>query len=206
VALPFAWVEHAPVFRLITPVRAAVYPALALAIGIAAWLAAPPSVSGRRRMGRWAVFGLGAVMIFPNVASGLWGGSPSNPSFFTSAAYRQYLRPGENVIAIPYGYYGNSMLWQAETGFYFRMAGGYLGHLPPAPFSNEPVLAELYAGKEINRARLASFVASHHVGAILLDETQIPSVQRLFAQLNALGLSSISMHGVLMYFIPENGI
>jgi hypothetical protein len=205
--LPFAWVENAPVFRLITPIRIVVYPVLALAIGIAAWLAAPPSVSVRRRAGRWALFGVGAVMIFPNVASGLWGGSPSNPRFFTAGIYRDYLRPGENVIALPYGYYGNSMLWQAETGFYFRMPEGYLGHFAPEPFASEPVLGELYAGnKEFNRARLASFVAAHHVGAIVVDKSQLLSLDRFSAELSSLGLSSISTGGVILYPIPSSGL
>jgi hypothetical protein len=205
--LPFNWVKNWPVFRLLTPSRAFVYVALAVTIGIAAWLAAPASVPARRRIGRWLVFGLGAVMIFPNVASGLWGGSPSNPKFFSGGIYRHYLHHDENVIAMPYGWNGNSMLWQAETGFYFRMPEGYLGHFAPAAFEGKPVVGELYAAnKQVSPTALKSFVGEHHVRAFVIDASQASSMLPFLAELNNLGLRGQRVGGVLLFPVSPTGI
>jgi hypothetical protein len=205
--MPFNWVKSWPVFRLLTPSRIVVYPVLAIAIGIAAWLAAPEIISTRRKRGRWLVFGLGALMIFPNVASGLWGGSPSNPRFFRSGLYHKYVRRGENVIALPYGWWGNSMLWQAETNFYFRMPEGYLGHFAPAGFEGNPVVGELYdPSKPVNLGRLAQFVATHHVGAILIDASQLLSMQAFTTELADLGLHPVSAGGISVYRLPPGGL
>ena len=46
--------------------------------------------------------------------------------FFADGLYRSCLGPDENVAVFPYGHAGDSMLWQAESGFGFRLAGGYL--------------------------------------------------------------------------------
>jgi hypothetical protein len=205
--LPFNWVKNLPVLRLLTPSRIAVYLTLAVAIGIAAWLAAPASLSLPRRAGRWLVFGLGAVMIFPNVGSGLWNGSPSNPSFFRAGTYRHYLHRGESIVAMPYGWNGDSMLWQAETGFYFRMPEGYLGHIAPPPFEGQQVVGELYsANKPVNPALLASFVKANHVGAFVLDASQVYSMLPFTAELNNLGLRGKRVGGVVLFQVPPSGL
>jgi hypothetical protein len=55
----------------------------------------------------------------------------------------QYIAPGDNVLILPYGSFGNSNVWQAATGFYFRMAGGYLGQ-PPIPVGYLPYFPIVY--------------------------------------------------------------
>ena len=46
--------------------------------------------------------------------------------FFADGLYRSCLGADENIAVFPYGHAGDSMLWQAESGFGFRLAGGYL--------------------------------------------------------------------------------
>jgi hypothetical protein len=47
------------------------------------------------------------------------------PAFITGGLYRRYLKPGEIVVVVSQR--GNAgMLFQADTGFYFRIAGGYI--------------------------------------------------------------------------------
>jgi hypothetical protein len=200
VTLPFDWVRHLPVFRLITPSRIAMYIALAVGIGIAAWLA--ESSSSTRRAARWLVFALGAVMIFPDLGSGLWHQSPNNPAFFRGSKYRHYLTADANVLILPFGSSGYSMLWQAETGFYFRMPEGYLGHFAPPPFEGQPIVGELYnATERINTARLSSFLTAYHVRDIVIDLTggaQAP----LTKALTRLNLRGVFVQGVLLYRVP----
>jgi hypothetical protein len=205
VELPFNWVKNLPVARLITPSRIAVFGVLALAIGVAAWLAEGRG-RGVRSAARWLVFGLGALMIFPNVAGGLFSGSPANPTFFRSSTYRHFLRADESVLVMPFGWNGNSMLWQAETGFYFRMPEGYLGHLAPPQFDGHPIIGELYSNNQVNPDRLASFVARYHVRDIVVDASAVGTLVPFTAQLAGFGLHPISVGGVLLYRVPAWGL
>jgi hypothetical protein len=205
VGLPFDWVKTLPVFRLTTPSRIAVYTGLAFAVGVSVWLAEP----SRRLRGipaRWIVFALSAAMLFPHVATGLWGGTEPNPAFFSGNAYRRYLTRGETVLVMPYGWNGDSMLWQAETGFYFRMPGGYLGHIAPSNFEGSSVVGELFSNKAVNPLLLGNFFKIHHVGAVVLDERAGLSLLPFALELESQGLHGISVAGVLLFKLPANAV
>jgi hypothetical protein len=68
---------------------------------------------------------------------------PQRWPFFTEGAYRLCIPEGENVVVFPYGFRGDSMLWQAESDFWFRMAEGYLTPKPPEPFIDDPLVQKL---------------------------------------------------------------
>jgi hypothetical protein len=205
VTLPFNWVRNLPVFRLITPSRIAMYVALAVAIGVAAWLA--ESTSSARGAARWLVFALGAVMIFPNIGSGLWHASPSNPAFFRGSTYHHYLTAGASVLILPFGLLDNSMLWQAETDFYFRMPEGYLGHFVPPQFEGQQIVDELHdANQGVNPARLASFLGAYHVRDIVIDESAAGEFLPFESELAKLHLDVVVVDGVLLYRIPATGL
>ncbi|MDE3070649.1 MAG: hypothetical protein KGJ43_07965, partial [Acidobacteriota bacterium] len=205
VELPLNWLRNAPIVRLITPSRIVVYASLAVAVGVAAWLAERPGWP-RRPAARWAGFALGAAMIFPNVGSGLWSGSPPNPAFFRSGGYRRYLERGESVLAMPFGRNGYSMLWQAETGFYFRMPEGYLGHIPPEPFASEPIVGELYSGRAVDPGALAKFLLAGDVRAIVIDRSAFAAQAGFAHELVLLGMRPVATEGVLLFesafFLP----
>jgi hypothetical protein len=201
--LPYNWVRSLPVVRLITPSRIVMYTSLALAIGVAAWLA-ERSARSLRGVARWLLFGLGAVMIFPNIGIGLWGGLPANPTFFRGSAYRHYLTAGETLLALPFGAASNSMLWQAETGFYFRMPEGYLGQVAPAQFQGHGAGGQLGATEEGSPARLAAFLRFYHVSDIVVEAKAAPKA-RYARQLASLGLHGLEVDGVLLYHVPSGG-
>jgi hypothetical protein len=191
--------------RLITPTRIVMYTSLALAVGVAAWLAERPARS-LRSVTRWLLFGVGAVMIFPNIGSGLWGGAPANPTLFRGGHYRHYLTTGETLLALPFGAAGNSMLWQAETGFYFRMPEGYLGQFAPAQFQqSKRIGGQLGATEEGNPARLAAFLRFYHVSDVVAEAKSAPAA-RYERELASLGLHSVAVDGVLLYHIPSGGL
>ena len=103
------------------------YAFLILAVTTSIWLS--ELTNGTRT--RAAVVALIVLSTLPNLASDYWVRPNRTPPFFTSGSYRKYLSPGETVIALPYWMLGNSMLWQAQTDMYFRMAGAWTG---PPPF------------------------------------------------------------------------
>jgi hypothetical protein len=204
IGLPYDWVKGLPAVRLLTPSRIIMYTSLALAIGVAAWLSEVHARSARA-VARWLVFALGAVLIFPNVASGLWGAKPSNPQLFRGTAYRHYLRAGESVLALPFAQNDNSMLWQAETGFYFRMPEGYLGHLVPPQWEGKAIVGALGSNKEVDPKLLAEFVRAYGVKGIVVDSNRIaPSPYA--HELARLGLHGISLGGVVLYRVPSAGL
>ena len=205
VELPFNWVKNQPVFRLLTPGRIALYISLAFAIAMAAWLAESPPRSARR-VRRWLVFALAAVMVFPNIASGLWGGTQPNPAFFRNGSYRRYLSAGETVLVMPYGWNSDSMLWQAETNFYFRMPEGYLGHIPPAPFEGSPAVGQLYSNNAVEPQLLIRFLKSSDVRAIVIDPGAGVPLVPFIAELADYGLHPLSVGGVLLYRLPATGL
>jgi hypothetical protein len=202
--LPYNWFRNLPVVRLITPTRIVMYTSLALAVGVAAWLAERPARS-LRGAARWLLFGLGAVMIFPNIGIGLWGGAPANPTFFRGSSYRHYLPAGDTVLALPFGEAGNSMLWQAETGFYFSMPEGYLGQLPPPQFQGRGIGGQLGITEEGNPARLAAFLRAYHVRDIVA-QASAAAPSRYALELESLGLHGVAVDGVLLYHIPSGGL
>jgi hypothetical protein len=74
-----------------------------------------------------------AVVLFtlPNLSAAFWTSPVDTPAFFSTGEFKRYIAPGNNVLILPYGQVGNGNIWQSTTGFYFRMAGGYLGHRFP---------------------------------------------------------------------------
>jgi hypothetical protein len=177
------------------PLRLGVFLFLIVAVIVALWLT--DSSSPRRQRWKWAWALAGLALLLPNLGPGFWSSRPVNPSFFTSDAYRRVLKPGETVLTIPWGTNGDAMLWQAETGFYYRQPGAYIGALLPLDYVTDPLLPAL-SNQAVSPppAVLQGFLARRHVGAVVLARSQAGLWP---AALRALGLRPVSDHGVLFY-------
>jgi hypothetical protein len=69
---------------------------------------------------------------------------PKRLAFFTSGAYRTCIPRGENLVIFPFAHWGDSLLWQAESGFRFRMSEGALGPSNvPESFVSDPAVGNL---------------------------------------------------------------
>jgi len=192
VALPYNWLKNIPVFDNIVPSRIVLFAVLAIAIGVSAWLAKP----GGHVAARWLLVAAGIVMVFPNVDAYLFGQPVHNPRFFATNLYRRYLTRNENVLVLPYGHYDISTLWQAETGFYFRLPEGYvLGMIPPA-FEKQPGVVEMVRGHPPPAPVLAAFIRRHDVGDVVVDPTVAERWPRVLARI---GLHGQSVGGVILY-------
>src|SRR5205807_6975031 len=98
-------------------------------------------------LGRVMLVGLAVAALYPNVTGPFWHSVVHEPPFFSGGAYRDALPRDGNVLVVPYGANGDSMLWQADSGFWFRMPGGNVGTRPPPAFGDWRIMQALYSGQ-----------------------------------------------------------
>jgi hypothetical protein len=198
VPLPWQALDHLPVLNQMAPVRLGVYAFLIIAIVLALWLS--QNRSPQVRAVKWVAALLAVLLLVPNVGSGLWRMRLNTVSFFAAGEYRRFLAPGDTVLALPWGLYGSSMLWQAETGMRVRLAGGYIGELVPANYRREPITAAFNNPRLAPRpADLEGFLTRHDVEAVVVDAA---NQQQWPDSLAAIGLRPIALGGVLVYMVP----
>ena len=198
IPLPWLALSRLPFLHEIAPARLGVYMFLLVAVIAALWLARPRA--GWRRAAGWALAALGVAALVPDLGSGAWHSAPENPRLFTTDAYRRVLAPGEITLALPFAQDGDSMLWQAETGFRWRLAEGYVGALlpasyvralPPAPVGADPVLPP-----DPNAIR--AYIARRGIRAVVVADEQAP----LWAPaLAAAGLAGKPRDGAVIYAV-----
>jgi hypothetical protein len=171
IALPWSLLERLPLLGSLVPGRMVVFSELIVAICTALWLAR----GVRANAIRWLIVFLGVAALFPNVGAGWWASQPPNPTFFQSTEYRNYLTRGESVLAIPFGVAGDSMLWQAETSFYFKMPGGYLSGVEPSAAEGAAV-TDLFDGSTLEAhmpatvtPTILAFLQQHHIRHIVIQ-------------------------------------
>ena len=124
--LPWRAVAGLPILNNVLPARFSIYMTLAAAAAVALWTAA------RRDWLRYALPSLAVAALIPNLARADYRNHPERWAFFTANTYKVCFAKGENVTIFPFGAWDDSTLWQAETGFWFRMQEGYLAPTPPS--------------------------------------------------------------------------
>ena len=181
-----------------------VYAALAASLMAAMWLARP--ARGRWRAAtKWLLAGLAVVSLLPDVSSGAWKGNIRVPTFFASGVYREYLRPGENTLVLPFGPgVAKAMLWQAGTHMYFRMAGGDTGCQVPDEFRRWPALYALVSSKPLPdfQGQFDAVLGAHQVGAVIVLSSAKGS--RYWIQMldNVFGVRPVKVGLVVVYPVP----
>jgi hypothetical protein len=167
VPLPGAGLAALPLIEKAIPGRLMLYAYLAGAVLLAMWLSRETTPLRIR----WSLSLAMAPFLLPNLSSSMWTTAPASPAFFSGGIYRQYIKPGETVMVLPYGLFGEADLWQADTDFYFRLDGGYVGYAPliPAEHSEWPIMAGLYnvAGVPDAGDQLKAYLANHNVSAVI---------------------------------------
>src|SRR5262249_10062262 len=133
-----------------------------------------------------------------------WKWPDDTPAFFSTGIYRTYLTPGENALVIPFGGFGTSMLWQAETGFAFRMPEGYVSVVPPPEFAGDPLLQPLAGGvpSAESSAYVESFLRSHDVGAVVVTAGTPGPWRQVFAPVDP---SPAEIAGVVLFRVGPSG-
>jgi hypothetical protein len=161
VTLPWAYAAKLPVLDNLLPTRFAAYVALAGAVIVALWAA-----DHRGWLG-WILPALAAASLVPALWNVPYRFHPERWRFFTRAEYKCLPR-GESIAVFPFGVYGSSTLWQAETGFWFRMPGGYLGLKPPPASLADPTIKYISdTGNDPTVAQIIELVKREHVDRVV---------------------------------------
>jgi hypothetical protein len=172
IPLPWSAAAHIPVVNNALPFRFTAYVSLAAAVIVALWTA---TTKGRVYARPYLLPVLAVAVIVPSLWRTTYPSfSPRQPerlAFFTDGTYKTCLGRDATVAIFPFGGGGDSLLWQAEAGFSFRLAGDGLQAPDQAlnAFDAERIVYELnyvyYARPTMDR--LLAFAATHHVDRIL---------------------------------------
>ena len=163
--LPWGDLGELPFITHALPERFVLYVSLAAAVCVALWLDRPTL-----RPARWLAAAVVMASLLPNLDGALWGTPVDRPPLLSSAALADYVPRGSTVLALPFGIAGNSMYWQVQAHFAFRLAGGYVGWALPREYQGRSILRELEGRtprRELKR-RLCAFIAQTDTSVVLL--------------------------------------
>jgi len=185
-----------PIVNNALPARFVLYAFLVLGVMMALWL----SDVRRHAAMRWLISAAAIVSVLPSVVPAANTALP----FFKQQMYRKYLSPGETVMLLPFGFNGEAMKWQAQSDFYFRVAGGYLGVTPPE-YEGWPIVEALLAESPYIPDfgdQFKALIIAHRVGAVIVPEIGFDQYAKLCA---TLGVVPVRTGGVLIYRLsPAN--
>jgi hypothetical protein len=205
--MPWWLAQKLPLLRQALPVRFSLYTSLAVGIMTALWLA---SLTKEQSMTGYMLALLAMLALMPNIRGlrSYWFtdlNDLQSPVFFSQGMYKQVLKPGDNIIVLPY--LGFSTLWQASSGMYFRMAGGYITAYIPPSFARWPVVQMLYSDKPAPGAReeLKAFCQEKDVRAVILTGPS-RAASEWSSVLQTTGWQRTERGDVIVYIIPQRTI
>jgi hypothetical protein len=196
--LPWRLGLHLPLIRHALPTRFSMFVALAAALAAALWLS--ESKRGWDRRARFTLAALACLILIPNPEMARWTPLSQEP-FFQPQNVISALGRDANVIMLPYGETGPSMIWQMVSGMGFTQSGGYIGFLPPAERAWR-ILQNFYAGVggPTFENDISAFCVTHQVSAILVGPgTPAP----LAVAVDALHWPETNDHGVRIVHVPD---
>ncbi len=164
-SLPWSVLGELPFISHALAERFVLYVSLAGAVCVALWLDRPTL-----RPARWLAAAAVMVSLLPNLDGGLWGTRVDQPPLLSSAALARYIPTGSTVLALPFGIEGNSMYWQVQAHFAFRLAGGYVSWALPGEYHGLTIIRELHGSPPRGqlKRRLCGFIALTHTSVVLL--------------------------------------
>jgi hypothetical protein len=205
--VPWAALWHLPFAVSSEPVRFLIFAYLLFAMIVAAWLAMPARskllTTARWALGLTTVIGIIATTSHVSRAYPIMAGhpfvtsqpSPALPAFFTSGAYRHYLRPGETVVVVSDR--GNAgMLFQACTNFYMRLAGGFTNVTFTAPSALPAPVAALQRPTPARERQFLAYTRQANVGAVIIEDGWAAPWMTIFTRI---GLHPTHTGGITLY-------
>jgi hypothetical protein len=206
--LPWAGLWNLPIARSAEPSRFIVFAVLVLSIALALWLAAPAGSKPVRAL-RWGLGLLAVAAIITDTPTSYQAVNPlppgyrapatlhaanQLPAFITDGLYQRYLRQGEIVVILTQRGNGG-MLFQAASGFFFRIAGGYINaSLTPTNALPHPVTLLAHPSKAAIRL-FDDYARSSGLGAIVVEQAW----EEPWMNLSKLGMRGASAGGVTIY-------
>jgi hypothetical protein len=177
VPLPWRLVRDLPLFDNVIPSRFAVYAALPAALIASLWAASP----AWSRSLRIILTGAAIAALVPAVWRGYWHEHPPRPAFFADGVDRLCLGRNDNVLVLPPPFQNAALLWQAESGYRFRLADGALNDSVPRSLPGRETMLHVI-GDDIppgGAQALLRLARLNHVDAILVDASAEPTWPRL---------------------------
>jgi hypothetical protein len=192
--LPFRLVAGLPAFDNVLPVRLSIFVALVAAVGAAWWAASAETP----RWARIALLATALVAIAPAFWLDAWHARPNRPAFFSTDIYKQYLHPGETVLLLPYPSLNGGMLWQAESGFRFRLADASLTPVVPPGVPHRKTVLEVLSNDTPTGggAAILALARAQGAGAIVVDAG---SSEPWHTLLERAGLRGRKLGGIYLY-------
>jgi hypothetical protein len=174
------------------PARFCAYIYLIFAIVGSLWLSSVRLTNGLKV----AVGALVVISLLPNLSADYWILQANEPSFFRDGLYKNYLRPNETVLILPFWTRNDSMLWQAESHMYFQMAGG-----PgpwPAKFAIWPMVDAFSRQMYVPEAtiQLRAYLTDHNISTLIVTDESLATWAPLLATLEA---PIVRVGGVSLY-------
>ena len=202
--LPWKLIEHLPLLKSALPARLMVYGFLILSLMTATVLAS----ADLSNLTKYALSFAIAVFMLPNLDYRFWTSPLDLPAFFADDTYSRFIQRDEVVVILPYENRGNSMLWQAETDFAFRMAGGYTGPAIINQFQQWPIVNSLYWGSDMADAtmQLGAFLVTHDVRHVIVQEKRAAEYLPVLAMLHDLSLPATHLGDVIVFPIATDKI
>ena len=191
VPLPWGKVWTLPILQSAFPSRLMVFAFLILAVMTALWMAGPR----RWHWARWPLAALAVAAIVADIPAFSVTSSNDVPTFISARLYQHQLSPGETVLVV--SEVGNAgMLWQAESNFYFRLAGGYINAVITPRTDLPTAVQNLDFPTPLYVEQFRAFIRRANVGAILIQADAEPRWAGIFPKL---GLQGQLVGGVLVY-------
>jgi len=209
--LPWGGMWNFMFLRSAEPTRMILFGYLALAMVLAVWLATVDR-SWLARTGRWALALVALAAIFADLPTfaevvvpppprhwtpAIPSLQPTNalPAFISDGLYRRYLTPGEIVVIVSHR--GNAgMLFQADTGFYFRIDGGFINASLSRVDALPLPVAAVSSLTPVNKLGFEEYIEASGVGAIIVERAWSEEWMYNFGDI---GLKGITVGGVTIY-------
>jgi hypothetical protein len=222
VPLPWAGLFQLPLINMAMPSRFTFLAFLSAALIVSFWLRDSRILPSLRILAAVAI----VVSLLPNPLKSFWYTQLDTPTFFSKGLYKEYLSPNDNIIVLPYGFEGDSQVWQAVTGMYFRMAGGDISLVSyvPQELQHWKIIFSFHDLGQIpdEDDQLKAFLVQNDIRAIVVVEGKhfwrpIDSPmsyrrtayhhyekERLRSLLSVLHVAPIEVGGVSIYKVPLN--
>lgn len=203
--MPWRFVGGLPLLGQVLPIRLCLYFFLILAVMASMWLSSArlhPAI----RLGA-------AALIVASLCPKPLPASPEDswpmPAFFRDGTYRNYLHEGETVAMLPLtsAWKAGCLAWQAESGMYFRLAGGYWW-LTPRAYMRWPAVRDAFEDSDLPEfaEQWKAFLAGHQASALIVVHGNSPEEIRdehaIEPLLAALGAAPVKFGPLSFYRIP----
>jgi hypothetical protein len=208
-SLPWGSLWNLPIASSAETDRFILFGFLVLAFVVALWLAAP---AGSRLVAaaRWGLVVLALAAVFANTSPLAETVNPplqfteavaslqpedALPPFIADGLYKRYLTPGEIVVVVSER--GNAgMLFQAETDFYFRIAGGFINASLTPVDALPPAVEALSTPTKAHINQFKAWMKATGTGAIVVETAWSEHWMYIFGHL---GMRGTAVGGVTVY-------